>query len=92
MQTEVNEGSAILYLYGSRADDAQKGGDIDLLLLFENQKSASETLAKKHNLLAEIKKLIGDQKIDLKITYKQAISDDPFLKTRLPKAIALHKW
>lgn len=50
-----------LRLFGSRVDDTQKGGDIDLLLLTPT-KVAKEI---KRKILREMKSLIGDQKIDL---------------------------
>jgi len=50
-------------LFGSRVDDRKKGGDIDLLV-----KSSDEsrlTLAAKIQFLVELKRIIGDQKIDV---------------------------
>ncbi len=51
-----------LYLFGSRVDDNRKGGDIDLYINADNR----EHLAEKRVLfLAQIKRHIGDQRIDL---------------------------
>lgn len=88
----VKNNTATLHLYGSRVDDAKKGGDIDLLLIFESQKQSEALISEKHKLLAEIKYLIGDQKIDLKITHRQAITNDHFLQMIIPTSIILHQW
>ena len=47
-----------LRLYGSRVRDDLKGGDIDLLLLIEDQQLAQKLLSEKHYVLSEIKKNI----------------------------------
>ncbi len=83
---------AEIRLYGSRTNDDLKGGDIDLLLILDKSKSATMLLAKKHKILAQIKGLIGEQKIDLKIASKQELKKDPFLKLITPTSILLHRW
>ena len=67
---------AKVYLFGSRLNDKQKGGDIDLLVV-SNQIVFSDKLA----LLGQIKATIGDQKIDLKILKSEELSRDPFFAT-----------
>jgi len=52
------EGS--IYLFGSRVDDTQKGGDIDLYII-----SSNTNLKKKIEFLVSLKKRVGDQKIDV---------------------------
>ena len=60
-QKVFSEGEIVLF--GSRVDDTQKGGDIDL---FVKPSVVSESLFKqKICFLAELKQAIGDQKIDL---------------------------
>ena len=56
------EGS--LYLFGSRVDDSQKGGDIDLYVVTDRKDALAE---KKIDFLVRLKQRIGDQKIDLVI-------------------------
>jgi len=51
-------------LFGSRVDDSQKGGDIDLLIEPEWKKFDLEY---KLYFLVSLKSMIGDQKIDLVI-------------------------
>ncbi|HNY12121.1 MAG TPA: nucleotidyltransferase domain-containing protein [Candidatus Wallbacteria bacterium] len=58
--------SAEVYLFGSRADDSRKGGDIDLLVLSE-QDVDFETKAK---IKISFYKKFGEQKIDM-VFYNQ---------------------
>jgi len=85
-------GNASLYLYGSRADDTKRGGDIDLLVITKDP-STQETIAnQKHRLLNDLKKAIGDQKIDLSILSEEQLHNDPFFRTVLPTATLLGQW
>lgn len=54
---------AAIFLFGSRADDSKRGGDIDLLVLSQNIK-AGERRKIKINLYDRI----GEQKIDIVVT------------------------
>lgn len=69
--------SYCLYLFGSRTDDANKGGDIDLLLVVGDQDLNSVRLLR-YDILVKIKAYIGDQKIDLAIFAENSV--DPFFK------------
>lgn len=75
---------AEVYLFGSRARDDLKGGDIDLLVL-------SETLdfSAKLDVLIAIKLRIGEQKIDLLIRSRAKAAADPFVQSILPGAVGL---
>ena len=53
---------AQIYLFGSRVDDAAKGGDIDLLVL-----SKSINLMKKLDILAQLHRRLGERKIDIAV-------------------------
>ena len=55
-------GKGELYLFGSRVDDARRGGDIDLYLVADNRDRMGE---KRIEFLAQVKRQIGDQRIDL---------------------------
>lgn len=66
-----------LYLFGSRVDQSQRGGDIDLLLVPECFHNITE---KKINFLIKLKRLIGDQKIDLVIDRGQNRAIDKIAK------------
>jgi hypothetical protein len=53
-----------MWLFGSRVDDNKKGGDIDLYI--ETQYDNDAIIAtKKIQFLVELKKKIGEQKIDV---------------------------
>ncbi len=52
-----------IILFGSRADDGKKGGDIDLLV--ETPSAVSLAFTEKINALAEIQAKLGEQRIDL---------------------------
>lgn len=51
-----------IYLFGSRVDDNKKGGDIDLYLVL---KEKTNLFRKKLKFLAKIKRILGEQKIDI---------------------------
>lgn len=54
-----------IYLFGSRTDDTEKGGDIDLYLKLNDATNWHE---KKIKFLVNLKSKIGDQKIDVIIS------------------------
>ena len=64
------DGTAKVYLFGSRVDDKLKGGDIDILVLSEKIKQADSYLIK-----SKIFEKLEEQKIDLVIKKKL---DDAF--------------
>jgi uncharacterized protein len=84
--------SASLFLYGSRVRDDLKGGDIDLLLLANTDIMVKKLRSEKHILLSQVKKYIGDQKIDITIANYTDTTTDPFLKIIMPQANLLHQW
>jgi predicted nucleotidyltransferase len=55
--------SAVVYLFGSRADDSKKGGDIDLLI--ESDIDRAEHFTRMIKAVSGIQRSIGDQKIDM---------------------------
>ena len=71
-----------LYLYGSRTQDHLKGGDIDLLILTNEE--GLQVFKRKHlDILVQIKKNknVGDRRIDIKACEQKDLDSDPFLKT-----------
>ncbi|UTC68236.1 MULTISPECIES: nucleotidyltransferase domain-containing protein [unclassified Treponema] len=56
-----------IILFGSRADDGKKGGDIDLLV--ETPSEPSSAFREKINALAEIQTKLGERRIDLITSY-----------------------
>jgi len=53
-----------IWLFGSRVDDHAKGGDIDLYIEPQTQKSSDLITAKLH-FLRDLHKKLGEQKIDV---------------------------
>ena len=60
-----------IYLFGSRIDDNLKGGDIDLYISSKDAK-----LSQKIDFLVELKKQIGDRKIDVVLNKKGLIEEN----------------
>ena len=56
------DADAMIYLFGSRTDDAAKGGDIDLLVL-----SKTINLMAKLEILTQLHQRLGERKIDIAI-------------------------
>jgi predicted nucleotidyltransferase len=61
-------------LFGSRVNDFSRGGDIDLFVEIPCQ--VDDILRKKLSILSRIQRKIGEQKIDLIITYPGEFRQD----------------
>lgn len=81
----MQNGPAELRLYGTTED-------IKLLILTDQTDFADNLMKLKPLILTSIKKHLGDQKINLKISAKEDVNQDPFLKMILPKSIVLYRW
>ena len=57
------------YLFGSRLDDAGRGGDIDLYI--PGTWSPHETVLRKIRFCAELRRRLGDRKIDVIVGKKE---------------------
>lgn len=75
------DSAACVYLFGSRVDDAKKGGDIDLLVMSNRLKSDD-----KRALKMKLHELLGEQKIDIIVA---ADADDPFVQLALQTGVKL---
>ena len=73
---------AKLYLFGSRVDDARRGGDIDLLVV-----SRKLTQRDLRHLRLDFFKTFGEQKLD--IILDDGRFADPFHKMILQQAVEL---
>ncbi len=60
--------SGKVYLFGSRIDDTKKGGDIDLYI----DTSDTNRVKRKIDFLRILKNKIGEQKIDLIISFDKS--------------------
>ncbi|NOT13928.1 MAG: nucleotidyltransferase domain-containing protein [Methylococcaceae bacterium] len=74
--------NASVWLFGSRLDDAAKGGDVDLLIKLESPTANKAVLAARYNALLQME--LGLQKFDvlvidpsttLKKIHQQALSN-----------------
>ena len=72
---------AKIFLFGSRADDTQKGGDIDLLVL-SPRLSASDKI----KIKARLFKQLEEQKIDIVIATD---TQRPFVRMALKNGVPL---
>lgn len=69
-----------LYLFGSRADDTKKGGDIDLLVVTtENFKEKFVGL--KTQIRSRIFERLPEQKIDITVATENELERDEFLRS-----------
>jgi len=68
--------SARVWLFGSRVDDHQKGGDIDLYIEPAIQDAAAIVDAKLH-FLSEVHRQLGEQKIDVVLRRASCKKDLP---------------
>ncbi len=74
---------AKVFVYGSRADDSKRGGDIDLLI-YTDQKVELKTQS---SIYWDICEKIGEQKIDMLFTKED--SNEPFVNLIRPTAVKL---
>lgn len=74
--------SGRIILFGSRADDSARGGDIDLMIDLCGEKAS---ISDKIKIQSLIQQRLGDQKIDL------VLSADPLKDNRLVVQEALEK-
>ena len=72
---------ALVYLFGSRADDTKKGGDIDLLIISTIIKPAD-----KIDLKAAIYEKLEEQKIDIVVAKNK---EKPFVRLALKQGVLL---
>lgn len=78
-----------LYLFGSRADDSKRGGDIDLLIVVETSEQKSLLVDSKIRIKMKIFETLDEQKIDITVATRAELNSDPFLKQIFPGAILL---
>jgi predicted nucleotidyltransferase len=68
LSSQIFSPRAKVYLFGSRVDDSTRGGDIDLMILWDTsheEPTPLEIYNLKIHFLVKLKQLLGDQKIDL---------------------------
>ena len=75
------DSQAQIFLFGSRVDDAAKGGDIDLLVL-----SKRINLITKLKILSQLHQKLGDRKIDIAVYHD---TTRPFPRMVIQEAVRL---
>ena len=66
-----------VYLFGSRLDNTKRGGDIDLLIRTDDEKKG---VLARIRMIAQLKYLLGDQKIDIIGDHEESIVVQEALK------------
>jgi len=77
-----------VWLFGSRVDEQRKGGDIDLYIEPEFQ-DAARLVDAKLNLLRDIHKKLGEQKIDVVIRRETFKEDMPIFRVARETGVRL---
>lgn len=85
---EVWGDKVTVYLFGSRTDDSEKGGDIDLMIKLPVKPEPGEIILKKSEFVAKLEILLGEQKFDVVIQTPHNFHL-PIIKTALAKGIEL---
>lgn len=85
---EVFGPEAQVWLFGSRVDDNQRGGDIDLLI-YTQQSDREQLLRKEISLLTRLNKEMGEQKIDVLMDYPHRRQRPPILAVAYQSRIPL---
>ena len=75
-----------VFLFGSRADDSARGGDIDLFVTASDTEKLNTRT--KISFMTDIIMLIGDRHIDVILDNKKRI-EDPFLRTIRKSAVKI---
>ncbi len=65
---EVFAPGAAVFLFGSRVDDATRGGDIDLLIETPQALSPAEQVERRTRYVARLYRALEEQRIDVLIT------------------------
>ena len=79
---------AFVMLFGSRADDSKRGGDIDLYIE-TSKEDISEIVRAEIAFLAAVKRKLGDQKIDVLVNYPSRKMYPPIFEVAKQQGIAL---
>ncbi|MEY8688687.1 MAG: nucleotidyltransferase domain-containing protein [Leptothrix sp. (in: b-proteobacteria)] len=76
-------------LFGSRADDQRRGGDIDLLVELPSPLPADEQVARRSRFVARLQRLIEVQRIDVLLTVADAADPRAVVQSARRQAIEL---
>jgi len=85
---ECFDAAVVVRLFGSRTDDAKKGGDIDLFV--QTSLGDPAEISKAHSrFLAKLYAELGEQKIDVLIDYPNRKVELPIFAIALEQGIVL---
>jgi len=76
-------------LFGSRTDDARRGGDIDLLIELPALQSTAELVAVRNRFTAHLYRLLGERRIDVLIATPQVSDAGPVVESARRQAVQL---
>ncbi|WP_139556642.1 nucleotidyltransferase family protein [Methylotetracoccus oryzae] len=67
-------------LFGSRLDDARRGGDIDLLIETPTALAPDDLVARRQRFISRLYRLLGEQRIDVLIVPSGCPDDRPVVR------------
>jgi predicted nucleotidyltransferase len=79
---QTADADARVWLFGSRTDDAKRGGDIDIAVL-----SPKIGIAERMKIRRSITDVLGEQKIDIVVS---ADGSEPFFRLAVETGTLLH--
>jgi predicted nucleotidyltransferase len=79
---------AVIRLFGSRVDDARKGGDIDVLIDTALTQPV-EIVRAHHRFVARVYERLGEQKLDVLIDYPTRQSNPPIYDIARAQGVVL---
>jgi len=80
-------GESKVFLFGSRLDDHKRGGDIDLMVVSDQQRAVLET--SKIAAITKIHMTLGEQKIDLIVTNDPERDPRPVVREAMRHGVEL---
>ncbi len=86
--SEVFGPQAQVRLFGSRVDDARRGGDIDLLITTQ-ERDVQALVRAEITLLTKLQHQLGEQKIDLLLDYPSRQVSPPVLQIAMQTGVLL---
>ncbi len=78
--------NACIYLFGSRVNDAARGGDIDLLV--DLPEPDQQMVQHACQAVADMQMILGEQKIDLLVRHPQSV-DQPIFHEAVKHGVLL---
>jgi predicted nucleotidyltransferase len=69
----------VVYLFGSHVDDEERGRDIDLYIETDDS-DAARVLDAKYDSLVKLKLRIGDQRVDVQVSFPSRQPTPPIIE------------